>query len=241
MSEILFKYQQVAPTTWAYLSSLLTIALYFKFSRFWSVRNLDLVTLMLLAPGLLLVQFGMDQRLNLDPDEQTRMVEHIGYIWLFAVNGCLLLRLLLDAAMVRRPLLEPNLSVGGLTFLGISLFVFLMGNVITGKPYESDLVGSQRAEQLQNREASADELDTLRTHGPGFPLIYLLPHISTQSLLGKEAEDVQRVPGVPLFSVSRGNVITAQVMAILAQLLIVLGMMLIGLRHFDNIRAGIAA
>jgi len=236
MSEILFKYQQVAPTTWAYLSALLTIALYFKFSRFWSVRNLDLVILILLAPGLLLVQYGKDHS-----GDQAAMVEQIGYVWLFAVNGCLLVRLLLDAAMVRRPLLEPNLSVGGLTFLGISLFVFLMGNVITGKPYESDLEVSVRAEQLQNREASEPELGTLRTHGPGFPLIYLLPQISTHSILGKEAEDVQDVPGVPLFSVSLANVITAQVMAILSQLLIVLGMMLIGLRHFDNIRAGIAA
>lgn len=236
MSEILFKYEQVAPTTWAYLSALLTIALYFKFSRFWSVRNLDLVILMLLAPGLLLVQFGMEH-----DDNHGRLIEHIGYIWLFAVNGCLLLRLLLDAAMVRRPLLEPNLSVGGLTFLGISLFVFLMGNVITGKPYESDVVGSQRAEQLQNLEATTTAVDTLKTHGPGFPLIYLLPHISTQSLLGKEAEDPQRVEGMPMFSANLANVITAQVMAILSQFMIVLGMMLIGLRHFDNIRAGIAA
>ena len=93
MSEILFRYEQVAPTTWAYLSSLLMIALYFKFSRFWSVRNLDLVILILLAPGLLLVQYGMDQRV---PDRPHRgSIEHIGYIWLFAVNGCLLLRLLL--------------------------------------------------------------------------------------------------------------------------------------------------
>jgi hypothetical protein len=238
MSEILFKYEQVAPTTWAYLSSLLTIALYFKFSRFWSVRNLDLVTLLLLAPGLLLVQFGMDQL----RDEQARVVEHIGYIWLFAVNGCLLLRLLLDAAMVRRPLLEPNLSVGGLTFLGISLFVFLMGNVLTGRPNESDITSSQRADQLQNLEASGEEeLNTLKTHGPGFPLIYLLPHISTQSLMGREGEALQRVPGTDLFSVNKAQVVTAQVMAILSQLMIVLGMMLIGLRHFDNIRAGIAA
>lgn len=236
MSEILFKYQQVAPTTWAYLSSLLTIALYFKFSRFWSVRNLDLVSLMLLAPGLLLVQWGLDH-----DSEHAKMVEHIGYIWLFAVNGCLLLRLLLDAAMVRRPLLEPNLSVGGLTFLGISLFVFLMGNVITGKPSVSDLEVSVRAEQLQNREAAEDEIDTLRTHGPGFPLIYLLPHISTHSLLGKEAEDVQSVANEGQLSFNLANVITAQLMAILSQLLIVLGMMLIGLRHFDNVRAGIAA
>ncbi len=131
MSEILFRYEQVAPTTWAYLSSLLTIALYFKFSRFWSVRNLDLVMLILLAPGLLLVQYGMDQ---FTPTDRTRLIEHVGYIWLFAANGCLLLRLLLDAAIVRRPLLEPNLSVGGLSFLGISLFVFLMGNVVTGTP-----------------------------------------------------------------------------------------------------------
>jgi hypothetical protein len=238
MSEILFRYQQVAPTTWAYLSSLLTIALYFKFSRVWSVRNLDLVILILLAPGLLLVQYGMDQHF---PNERTQLIEHIGYIWLFAANGCLLLRLLLDAAMVRRPLLEPNLSVGGLTFLGLSLYLFLMGNIVTGRPGATDIAGSQRADQLQNLEASRAELTTLKTHGPGFPLIYLLPHISTQSLLGKEAQDPQSVPDTPVLSVQKVNVVTAQVMAILSQLAIVLGVVLIGLRHFDNIRAGIAA
>jgi hypothetical protein len=238
MREILFRYVQVAPTTWAYLSSLLSIALYFKFSRFWSVRNLDLLVLILLAPGLLLVQYGMDQSL---PNEHTRLIEHIGYIWLFAVHGCLLLRLLLDAAMARRPLLEPNLSVGGLTFLGVSLFVFLMGNVVTGTPGAIDIAGSQRADQLQNLESSQTELATLKTHGPGFPLIYLLPHISTQSLLGKEAQDIETVPHTPFFSVRKVNVVTAQVMAILSQLAIILGMVLIGLRHYDNIRAGIAA
>ena len=34
------------------------IGLFFKFGRFWSVRNLDLVLLILVAPGLLLVHFG---------------------------------------------------------------------------------------------------------------------------------------------------------------------------------------
>ena len=55
MSEILFQYQKINPTTWVYLSSLLMIGLYFQFNRFWSVRNLDLVLLILLAPGLLMV------------------------------------------------------------------------------------------------------------------------------------------------------------------------------------------
>src|SRR3972149_4398424 len=104
MSEILFRYQQVAPTTWAYLSALLIVALYFKFSRFWSVRNFDLVVLILLSPGLLLVKCGLDRG---DAAGDAALIEHIGYIWLFSVNGCLLLLLLLDASMVRRPLLEP--------------------------------------------------------------------------------------------------------------------------------------
>ena len=43
MSDILFHYYRVNPTTWFYLSSLLSIALFFKFNRVWSVRNLDLV------------------------------------------------------------------------------------------------------------------------------------------------------------------------------------------------------
>src|SRR5262245_45379998 len=169
MNEILFSYKRVEPTTWAYLSSLLVIALYFKFSRFWSVRNLDLVMVILLSPGLLLVKYGLDRA---GTTENAPLIEHVGYIWLFASSGCLLLRLLLDASMIRRPLLEPNLSVGGLTFLGVSLCVFLMANVITGTPAAIDLATSQRTAELQNREASHTELDTLRTHGPGFPLIY---------------------------------------------------------------------
>ena len=58
MSEFLYQYHPVEPATWFYLSSLLTIGLYFKFSRLWSIRNLDLVLLILLAPGLLFVHYG---------------------------------------------------------------------------------------------------------------------------------------------------------------------------------------
>src|SRR6188508_766150 len=55
MSEILLHYQKIDPTTWVYVSSLLMFGLFFQFNRFWSVRNLDLVLLILLAPGLLMV------------------------------------------------------------------------------------------------------------------------------------------------------------------------------------------
>ena len=62
MNNILFHYHRVDSTTWAYLSSLLMIALFFKFNRVWSVRNVDLVLLILLAPGLLLVDFSQQQQ-----------------------------------------------------------------------------------------------------------------------------------------------------------------------------------
>src|SRR4051812_23433470 len=137
MRDILVNYEQVNPTTWAYLSSLLMIAVYFKFNRFFSLRNLDLAGLIVLAPALLMVQYGRQHAASAS-------IEHAGYIWLFVVSGLFMLRLLLDALMVRRPLLEPNLSVGGLTFLGVALYVFLMANVITGKPNLSDVAGSER-------------------------------------------------------------------------------------------------
>src|SRR5207249_3655571 len=60
MSEILFQYEKINPATWVYLSSLLMIGLFFQFNRFWSVRNLDLVLLILLAPGLLLVNHARE-------------------------------------------------------------------------------------------------------------------------------------------------------------------------------------
>src|SRR5215471_8263477 len=46
--------------TWFYFSLLLGIALFFKFSRLLSVRNVDVLTLFLLVPGLLLLQEGRE-------------------------------------------------------------------------------------------------------------------------------------------------------------------------------------
>jgi hypothetical protein len=243
MSEILFQYERVNPTTWAYLASLLMIALYFKFNRIWSVRNLDLIGLILLAPALLMVKYGLDYPTGTDDaagQQRAQLVEYIGYIWLFAVSGLFLLRLLLDAAMVRRPLLEPNLTVGGLTFLGISLFVFLMANVVTGKPDAVDVAGSKWAGELRDRTSSASAANSLATHGPGFPLIFLLPHISTQTLLG---DDGPRDDGAELNSAPPNlvDMITAIAMAILSQAAIVIGLVFVGFRHFDNIKTGIAA
>jgi hypothetical protein len=173
MSDILFHYYRVNPTTWFYLSSLLSIALFFKFNRVWSIRNLDLALLILLAPGLLAVEYG---GFKANP-----AVQQVGFVWLFGVTLAFMLRMLFDSLMVRRPLLEPNLSTGGLNFLGLSLLIFLMANVITSRPQADAVAVAAAASRMEARDATVDA-DQLARLGPGYPLLFLLPQISTQKL-----------------------------------------------------------
>jgi hypothetical protein len=243
MNEFLLEYEPVNPTTWAYLASLLMIALYFKFNRAWSMRNWDLFGLILLAPALLMVQYGAANAGHGPRADAAARVEHVGYIWLFAVSGVFMLRLLLDAFMVRRPLLEANLTVGGLTFLGISLFVFLMANVVGGTPGEADLIGAKRAAHLRQMVASKEDIATLTTHGPTFPLVYLLPHALTRLIVDLEPPDASEPSDDAEAAAAREarvQAITARVVAIISQLAIVIGIVLVGMRHFDNVKTGIA-
>ncbi|MCX7415562.1 MAG: hypothetical protein WCP23_01395 [Planctomycetota bacterium] len=231
MSDILFHYYRVNPTTWFYLSSLLSIALFFKFNRLWSVRNLDLIGLVLLAPGLLAVEYG--------GYKASTAAQQLGFIWIFAVSAAFIIRMLVDSLMVRRPLLETNLTIGGMVFLGISLLVFLLANVIATRPQRDDLAGAASATRLEagDAEINADQLTRL---GPGYPLLFLLPQISTQRIFSPTADGADNADARD----SNRRVVhenTARVMAILSQVAIVAGMIVIGWLHFENAKLGIAA
>jgi hypothetical protein len=258
MTDVLFRYERWDPTSWAYLASIVVIALYFKFSRVWSVRNVDLIGLILLAPPLLLIKHGMDHGAS---DGAAKLIQHIGYIWLFVLGGLFMLRLLLDATMVRRPLLEPNLTAGGLTFLGVSLCVLLVANVVTGRPDAAELSTLKSAALKIDRDAIVGAADVQRSRRPGFPLAYLLADLSRQSPLGPlgegETPDESNTGEIPTANDSTSgssptvrpdksqaaprNISYAHVIAILSQLAIVVGLLLVGMRHFDNIKTGLAA
>ncbi|MGE0607426.1 MAG: hypothetical protein AB7O62_10055 [Pirellulales bacterium] len=227
MDQILFQYS-LNPTTWVYLSSLLTIALFFKFSRFWSVRNLDLIGLIAIAPGMLLVVIGQGLgRAGWEPNET---VARVGYVWLFVIGALFLIRLLCDAMMVRRPLLEPNLTAGGLAFICISLLIFLFANVITAELRPEDWAGAKLAQEgVPPKEA------TLGEHGPGYLQLLLLPNIPSK-LQERQGED----PAPEEQAKVQGRITTARILVILSHLAVVVGLVLIGYRHFDNIRTGIA-
>ena len=241
MPDILFHYERVNPTSWAYLSALLTLALFFKFNRIWSVRNFDLFLLILLAPGLLLVQWAWE---NAGVKENAIEIEYFGFLWLFAAGGLLLIRLLLDSAMVRRPLLEPNLNTPGLLFLGGSLLFFLMANVVTGKPNADDLSPARQAAAVRtdDQDGEADDAnESFVTDGPGYWLLYSQPRIVTKQVIaagGLQGEEVLADLEEQELKIQQA---TTRVMAILSHVMIVVGMIVIAYRHFENVTAGIAS
>ncbi|MGI8980064.1 MAG: hypothetical protein ACR2FY_12645 [Pirellulaceae bacterium] len=337
MSEFLFQYEKINPISWAYLSSLLMIALFFKFNRFWSVRNLDLILLILLAPGLLIVQAGRKEyrQVRLEKAALTRAHNEVsaalrqqdemaeaeqasyvargaetgtvnpsppsplasveppaasaeetkeedsppsnadipppalletgaamhelaeretaatnllwrGYAGLLAVCGLLLIRLLFDATMVRRPLLEPNMSTGGLLFLASMLFVFLMANVITSHVTVKDVSGAQGAKAIIGGETRTDEekLAAYRQHGPSYFMLHLVPSVITPAYPADSAPAFPAAdgrPGGPPAEPDASLVAVSKTMAILAHLAILAAMIFIGYWHFENIKMGIGA
>ncbi len=247
MSEILVYYERVSPTTWVYLSSLLIIALFFKFNRLWSVRNLDLIGLILLAPGLLFVIYGQEKEML--------GYEQAGYIWLFIIDGLFLVRMLLDPMMVRRPLLEPNLSVGGMTFLGLSLLVFLMANVVTDKSAVKQLktdaasmsapaevaVESKTDHPVADQPEKALPEQPLVLYGPGYPWVFEIFQLPTRFLFESDNKAQLVASDQERDSQRLIRLATARAVAIFSHLAIVIGLVIVGYRHFDNIRTGIAA
>jgi hypothetical protein len=143
-------------------------------------------------------------------------LEYYGFVWLLAVSVLLLVRLLLDTTLVRRPLLEPNLSSGGLTFIGVSLFLFLMANVATST-----------VEEQRNQGPKL---------GPGYALLNSLPDIQTtidvtRPTQATESEQKQ----------SKFRSAIAKTISITANLAIVLGIVAVGYWHFDDTKMGIGA
>ena len=229
MSHFLFHYNPVSPGTWVYLSSLLMIGLFFKFSRFWSVRNLDLLMLILLAPGLLMVHFGQLGKLTTSGDSAAEQgagnstatsidspqpsshdrTEYWGYVWLLSVNLLWFIRMLLDTGLTRRPLLTPNLSVGGMAFIGVALFVFISGHSI----FQSSIVDNVPGAIADVVTARMEQFLRFQSpdRGPGNAALDALPSAANRTI------------------------------ALISHFAIVLGLVMVAWRHFGNATNGIGA
>jgi hypothetical protein len=224
---IFFDFQLPNATTWFYFSLLLAVALFWKFARFLSVRNLDVISLFLLMPGFLLLQEArmLHQERPLPPDHGSASAgtvppaEHeeqwyrgLGYAWLLGGSAYFLIRCLLDLALVRRPALTPNLSVGGLAWLACALFVCLVSVAVRPRPESTAIVGK--------RSPLAAEMENVAERTAGNMAV---------RVAGNGADQFD----------ARFWAITG--LAILGHLAVVAGLIFIGYRHFQDGLTGMAA
>ncbi len=274
-----FAYERIDESTWMYVSSFLILSFFFKFNRLWSIRNLDLFLIIMLAPGLLMIQSGVQthkkfsqpQTLEQGDDDPYRNssgsirqasfapqateaephdtaapelsttaqpaasrwvnapglgFQRLGYLWMFVVGGLILIRMLVDPLFERRPVLEPNLSIGGMVFLGFSLLFFVLANVATYSPAQEDIQGAKNAVKILKLEAAGEGEDKhLIQRGPGYRLLYVLPVMSVFGDGDQVGEETY--------------IVAAKSVAITSQILIVAGLILFCHFHFSNFHTGV--
>lgn len=247
---------EVNPTTWFYLSSLMITGIFFKFRRVWSVRNLDLMALICLGPGLLMVANEF----------------YAGYVAILFVMFFLMTRMLCDPMMVRRPLLDVNLSRGGLIFSCASLMLFLVaGLTLTQSRDWSEAQVNASLEQLMmhhlNERILNTEIeqsvqmtpalgDTLATppknripqlsHGPGMPFFTQMADFPRRwryerlkAVRIAELQNATTEIKIPEYPACRIHFVIF--LATVAQFAIVTAIIMTGWYHFENFNTGIAA
>jgi hypothetical protein len=202
----------LGPEVWIFLSLLVCVTLFFKFSRFWSVRNLDLLLLFVLAPGMMLIVSNRDHH------------PWSAYIWLFLGSGLWLIRCLLDLGLTRRPLLEPNLNGAGLVCLSVGVLGLLLVETVS-LPVED---GAAR-----NPADPSGRKDRPATPSVG--------RNEAAKMINDLAERSTRTIPLPSsLQRQKPQVIVGRVLASLAHVALVVSLLAIGWRHFERPITGMA-
>ena len=142
MNSVLIGYD-VSLSTWLYLSGMLIVAVYFRFGRVWSSRNLDLLLLLSVSPGLLFAQ-----------QDSTRV---FGFVWLLVACGLFVIRAAIDPLLRWRPRFEQNMNPSGMLFLGCCAMLFLGVRAVTVDMPDETARTFERAEAVIERDASEQD------------------------------------------------------------------------------------
>ncbi|MFV0445855.1 MAG: hypothetical protein ACK5Q5_19935 [Planctomycetaceae bacterium] len=217
--------------TWVYLSAVLITAIYFRFSRIWSLRNLDLALMLAAPPGLLLAR-------------QSEW-EQLGFVWLFVTSGLFLVRLLIDPWLQRRPVLGQNLNASGLGFLGIATLVLLTSASIQRElPSATARVieDSQRLLGLPDTAARRDMVSAATGVPVALPTASLPPPTSA---VDPEEASLTHGPAAAIIAttgrlISNEKEYAARGIAMLAHIAVALGLLFAGRNLCSQLHLGVA-
>jgi hypothetical protein len=261
------------PTWWAYVG-LMILAVYFRFSRFFSIRNLDLLLLIGLSTSLTAtIEFPRPQQEQAASERNSRLTTHSFQTALPllvsllrtgsdeppqditdnapATNGrasdsrgdthrwaafalvvftlLLLLRLIVDESLTRRPKLDQNLNTAGLVFLCIPAFAILMAHVAFRPPP----AGTQKI--LITGKALLERRNVPVTRGSpeSSSASENLPISPTGALVGAGGHVVSGLA-------ARRPEVSARILVILAHSLVLTGLLAVSRWHFASNQIGVA-
>jgi len=262
------------PTWWAYVG-LLILAVYFRFSRFFSIRNLDLVLLIGLSTSLTatidfpqvpreqaasqrtsrltyhpmptarpllvsLIHTTSDERPAAEIEEATTVpasresahssdMHRRGAFALVVFTLLLLVRLIIDEGLTRRPKLDQNLNTAGLVFLCIPAFAILMAHVAFRPPpagTQKMLITGKALLERRNVPVAAESPE-------GNSPAENLPISPTGALVGAGGHVVSELA-------TRRPEVSARILVILAHSLVLAGLLAVSRWHFASHQIGVA-
>ncbi len=194
----------IGTNIWVFGTLLFCVTLFFKFGRFWSIRNLDLLLIFALAPGMMILVGNRSEP------------PWWAFFWLFLGSFLWMVRCLLDLGLTRRPLLEPNLNASGLACLAIGVIGLFIAETVS-LPFEEGA----------KRNPADSKSDKLVEKPPGESLV---------------EEAMKHSPiGLTIRKSETPRMILKRVLACLAQIGLVAGLIAVGWRHFDRPIAGLSA
>ncbi len=273
---------------WWLYSALLLFAIFFRFSRVFSIRNLDLCLLLVLAlsatatlkyrdaiwvvePAAEATDIGTvaesnpaalesnehkskapaekdpatvqtvgpaaattseDQSSTSVPKETSKTpvaAVHPGYTWglliLLVTSFLLIIRLVFDESLTRRPRLDQNLNAAGITFLCIPAFALLITAIAQNPPQVSTRKAFDYGKALlERRDVQVNPNSPSEEHpAPTETLV-----AAGGAVVAQLADKEQEVDWV------------ARSLVIVAHTLVVLGLIAVGKMHFANVQQGVA-
>jgi len=191
------------PETWLFGALLLCVTLFFKFGRFWSIRNLDLVLVFAPAPGMMML---VGNRAG---------ASWWAFVWLFVGSMLWLVRCFVDLGLTRRPLLEPNINASGLACLAIGVIGLFVTETVC-----------LPVEEGSKRNPADSKADKVPERPPGEAAVDKVLHSTPLAGSLRQHEKPQEI--------------LKRVLACLAHVGLVAGLILVGWRHFDRPIAGLA-
>jgi hypothetical protein len=182
-----------------------------------------------------------DQQLQSNEDSGGGSRSHPIYTWasvaLMGLTILLILRLIFDESLTRRPRLDQNLNQAGITFLCIPAFAILMVSVLTNNPEDSTFKAVEHGRALlQRRDVQVDPL-TGRDAQPA-PTETLIA--AGGAAMAQLSGNLPKSPADDSGDTSTVEALLARILVVVAHTFVVLGLLVIGRQHFSSLQLGIS-